>query len=311
MRMIIDTDAGIDDAEAILMALAYPDCAVEAITTVTGNVHLDLVNRNVATVLQQTGKTVPVYSGADRPLIEPWEHNEKGYHFADGLGDWDKRPPVEVNLEDEHAVTALIRLVNENPGELTLVALGPLTNIALAMRMDPTLPEKVREITVMGGAVDARGNTPTVSAEFNIRIDPEAAAIVFEAFPMVKLVTWETTLENVIPWDEHQRLCKLGTPLADFYAGMNAKGADRTYRNYKAHLLPDPLAMAVTLDPSLVGAAEIYQMSIELNGTHTRGMTVVNYTRFATGTRNVTIIRQVDMDGVVRLYERMLQATVD
>ncbi|MEM6282505.1 MAG: nucleoside hydrolase [Chloroflexota bacterium] len=311
MRMIIDTDAGIDDAEAILMALAHPNCTVEAITTVTGNVHRDAVNQNVATVLQQAARTVPVYSGADVPLVEPWEFNEKGYHATDGLGDWPDRPPVDVQLEAEHAVAALIRLVNDNPGEITLVALGPLTNIALAVRLDPSLPEKLKAITVMGGAVDARGNTPTVAAEFNIRIDPEAAAIVFGAFPMVKLVTWETTLENVMPWEDHEKLCNLGTPLATFYTGINVLAGERTKRNFKAHLLPDPLAMAVTLEPSLVEIEDIEQMNVELNGTHTRGMTVVNYTRFATGPRNVTIIRRVDMAGVVRLYEQMLQPATD
>lgn len=307
MRMILDTDAGIDDAEALLMALGHPDCTLEAITTVTGNVHLDAVNRNVATVLQQAGKDVPVYSGADRPLVEPWEPDEKGFHMADGLGDWEERPPVDVTLQAEHAVFALIRIINENPGEIILVAVGPLTNIALALRLDPALPEKVKRLTVMGGAVDARGNTPTVAAEYNIYIDPEAAAIVFEAFPMTTLVTWETTLDNVISWDNHERLCNLGTSLSAFYAGINAKVGERTKRTFNAHLLPDPLAMAVTLEPSLIEKAEMRQMRVELQGKYTRGMTVTNFTSFATGTRNVNIVRQVNMEGVVRLYEQMLQ----
>ncbi len=308
MQLIIDTDAGIDDAEALLMALRHPDATVAAITTVTGNVHLDKVNPNVCTVLQQVGQSVPVYSGADRPLVEPWFHDERRYHKDDGLGNWDERPPCDLQLEAEHAAVALVRLINESPGALTVVALGPLTNIALALRLDPTLPDKVKHLTIMGGAVDARGNTPTVTAEFNIAIDPEAAHIVFEAFPRFTLVSWEATLANLIPWEDHDRLCKLDTPVGRFYAGINQKATPRARARYEGHLLPDPLAMAVTLQPELILEQETRHVAIELRGEKTRGQTVVNYSWYTTGKANAVIIRRVDMAGVLRLYENMLAA---
>ncbi len=305
MRLIIDTDAGIDDAEAIMMALTYPDVTVEAITTVTGNVHLDKVNRNVATVLQQVGKTVPVYGGADRPLVETW-YNEESYHLNDGLGDWDARPPCEVTLEDEHAVMALIRLVNEAPNEITLVALAPLTNIALATRLDPTFLTKLKQFTFMGGAVDGHGNTPTVTAEFNIFIDPEAAYIVLNEIEQATMLSWETTVEHPIPMQDHERMCQLGTSLSTFYAGINDKVMKKFGNRAIGHWLPDPLAMAITLEPQLILETEKRHVTVELRGEHTRGQTVVNYTRYSKGRAKVDIVRKVNMQGVIRLYENML-----
>lgn len=306
MRMIIDTDCGIDDAEALIMALTHPAVTVEAITTVVGNTSLENVNRNVCTVMQQVGKQVPVYSGADRPLIENWFDDERRYHQSDGLGDWEQRPPVEVQLESKHAALALVDLINQNPNELTLVALGPLTNVALAVRFDPTLPEKIKHLVVMGGAVDAHGNTPTVSAEFNIWIDPEAAHIVFEAFPELTLLSWETTTNHPISWEDHERLKQLGTPLAEFYAGINEKSEQKHRHALPGHWLPDPLAMAITLDPDLILEQEKRHVMVELQGKYTRGQTVVNYTRFATDKANTYIVRKVDMQGVLQLYEAML-----
>jgi purine nucleosidase len=308
MRMIIDTDAGIDDAEAILMALTYPDSTVEAITTVTGNVHRDKVDLNVCTILQQAGQTVPIYSGADRPLIDVWEDDERRYHLNDGLGEWADRPPCNLQLEDELAAVALVRLINESPNEIVLVALGPLTNIALAIRLDPTLPEKVKQFVFMGGAVDAHGNTPTVSAEFNIWVDPEAAYIVLKAFKKSVLLGWETTLSHMMSAEDHDYLCHMGTPLARFYEGINAKARARTHYVFKGqHLIPDPLAMAITLEPELILEEETRHVAVELRGEYSRGQTIANYTRWRTDKSNVRIIRKIDMVGVLRIYEDMLR----
>jgi len=306
--MIIDTDAGIDDAEAILMALTYPTCTVDAITTVTGNVHRDKVNHNVCTILQQAGQSVPIYSGADRPLVEIWEDDERRYHMSDGLGEWDDRPPCDLTLESEPAAVALARLINESPNEITLVALGPLTNIALAIRLDPTLPDKVKQFVFMGGAVDAHGNTPSVAAEFNIWVDPESAYIVLNAFKKSIMLSWETTLTHIISAEDHDNLCRLGTPLAQFYEGINAKARARTHYVFKGkHIIPDPLAMAITLEPELILEEETRHVAIELRGQYSRGQTIVNYTRWKTAKPNVRIIRQIDMAGVLRLYQNMFR----
>ncbi len=307
IRMIIDTDAGIDDAEAILMALQSSHCQVEAITTVTGNVHRDKVNQNVCTILQQANQSVPIYSGSARPLIEQWQPDDRRYHMDDGLGDWNNRPTCELQLEDESAALALVRLVNQYPDELILVALGPLTNISLAIRIDPTFPEKVKQFVCMGGAVDAHGNTPTVTAEFNIWVDPEAAWITLDAFAESTMLSWETTVDHIISADDHNRFCNLGTSLAHFYDGINQKPRERTFHVFKGqHIIPDPLAMAITLHPDLILESEKRHVTVELQGQYTRGQIVVNYTRWKTDKPNVTIIRKIDMDGVLALYEAML-----
>jgi purine nucleosidase len=304
MKMIIDTDAGIDDAEAILMALTHPDNQVEAITTVAGNVALENVNRNVCTVLQQANRSVPIYAGASQPLVQSWQ--AAAFHMADGLGEWDERPPCDLNLEEEHAVNALVRLAAAHPGELTLVALGPLTNIAMAIRLDPTFPQNIKQFTFMGGTSDAHGNTPTVTAEYNIFADPEAAHIVLNAFPQATMVGWEATLAHPIPWDHHDRLCSLGTQKAAFYEGIMRKVSEQPPRQTRGRLIPDPLAMAVTLEPDLILESEQRHVTVELHGALTRGQTVVNYTDHQTGTPNVQIVRRLDIARVIPLYDQML-----
>lgn len=306
-RFIIDTDAGIDDAEAILMALGHPQTEVLAITTVAGNVGVAQVNHNVATILQMTGKRVPVYAGSVLPLVEPWQG--AGYfHLNDGLGDWDERPPCEPVIEQEHGPSALVRLARQNPGELTLVTLGPLTNIALAIRLDPDFLANIKRFVFMGGAANAVGNTPRMAAEFNIGADPEAAYIVLSSFAESTMIGWEATLAHPIPWQEYDRLCALPTPLAAFFRGITAKVTSqwRTLPGSKGHLLPDPLAMAVALEPSLILEQETRYVTVELGGSHARGQTIVNYTREDHGTANVHIVRRIDIAGVISLYEQML-----
>ena len=170
MKLVIDTDAGVDDAQAIMLALA--DSAVEllGITTLTGNVHIRQVNPNVLTILEIMNRAVPVYAGIDRPLVQEWEDAAE-FHGGDGLGNFQDRPALTRSLEAEHAVPALLRLSREHAGDLTLIALGPLTNIAAAVRLDPDFPARVKNFVFMGGTIAAHGNTPIVTAEYNIFTD--------------------------------------------------------------------------------------------------------------------------------------------
>ena len=155
-KMIIDTDAGVDDAQAIMLALADANTDVIAITTLTGNVHIRQVNPNVLTILEILDRDVPVFAGINRPLVQPWEDAAE-FHGGDGLGNFRERPPLTRGIEDEHAVLALLRLSREYEGELTLVALGPLTNMAAAIRLDPAFPSRVKRFVFMGGTIAARG----------------------------------------------------------------------------------------------------------------------------------------------------------
>ena len=149
-RFIIDTDPGVDDAHAILLALAHPDVQVEAITTVNGNVNLNHTTANALKILDVADKNIPVYRGCDRPLVNR-PANADFVHGADGLGDCDI-PTSRKQVQSEHAVHALTRLANENPSEFTLVAIGPLTNVAVALSIDPDLPKKYKQLVIMGGA---------------------------------------------------------------------------------------------------------------------------------------------------------------
>jgi purine nucleosidase len=303
MRMIIDTDAGIDDAQAILMALTYPGVTVEAITTVTGNVHVDKVVPNVFTILDIMNRDIPVYRGADQPVLGDTKHAEY-VHGGDGLGNLKDRPITRRKVQSEHAALALIRLANEAPGEYTLVALGPLTNIALAVRLDPELPKKLKQFVFMGGTIAGRGNTEIMTAEFNIYGDPEAAYMTLQSFPESTMVSWETTLYHPLTSQQYEELLALDTPAARFSQAITAELRQRP--NRLDVLLPDPLAMAVALEASLIRKSEFRYVTTELQGIHTRGQTVVDYRSWSSHTPNVHVVTEIDMDGFYRLLKQSL-----
>ena len=303
MKLIIDTDAGVDDAQAIMLALTHPGVDVLAITTLTGNVHIRQVNPNVLTILEIMGRAVPVYAGFDRPLIAEWEDAAE-FHGGDGLGNFRDRPALTRSIEDEHAVLALLRLSREYEGELTLIALGPLTNIAAAVRLDPDFPARLKQFVFMGGTIAAHGNTPIVTAEYNIWTDPEAAAITLDAFDDATMLSWETTLAHGFPWDQFNALCAIDTVYGRFFRAISQETAERLQTTYRrpAYLLPDPLAMAITLRPDLIRGSGKFYTTVELNGRHTRGQTVIDYNHVSGRAPNVNVIQALDTDGVYDLF---------
>lgn len=303
MKLIIDTDAGVDDAQAIMLALTHPGVDVLAITTLTGNVHIRQVNPNVLTILEIMGCNVPVFAGIDRPLISQWEDAAE-FHGGDGLGNFRDRPALSRAIEDEHAVLALLRLSREHEGELTLIALGPLTNIAAAIRLDPDFADRIKQFVFMGGTIAARGNTPIVTAEYNIWTDPEAAAITLAAFDDATMLSWETTLAHGFPWDQFNALCAIDSVKGRFFRAISQETAERLQTTYRrpAYLLPDPLAMAITLRPDLIRQSGKFYTTVELNGQHTRGQTVIDYTGISGNAPNVNIIQALDTDGVYSMF---------
>src|SRR5579863_2547211 len=186
---LIDTDTASDDAVAIIMALSAPDVRVCALTTVAGNVGLEQATRNALYTAEVCGSTVPVFKGAAAPLTRAHE-DAHWFHGRDGLSDRNYPAPARAP-EREHAAEAIIRLCRETPG-LTLVTLGPLTNVALAVTRDPTLIRNVGRCVVMGGAPCCEGNV-TPAAEYNIWVDPEAARIVFRSGLPVEMVGWQVS----------------------------------------------------------------------------------------------------------------------
>lgn len=308
MRLIIDTDAGVDDAQALMLALADPGVRVEAITTVTGNVHVDKVVHNVFTVLDVMGARAPVYRGADQPLVPGFWEPEERVHGADGLGGYRGKRQTNGQVAPEPAALALVRLVDQAPGELTIVALGPLTNLALACRLDPSFPAKVKALVFMGGTISALGNTRNLTAEFNAFCDPEAALITLDAFPAATMLSWETTLKHSFRWEQYDALARLGTPRASFFGAITAPTIAylRQFDQVPGYLLPDPLAMAIALDPGLITAGEHLYVTMELQGRLTRGQTVIDYLGTSGRDPNVHVVTGVDTEGVYGRFYHVL-----
>jgi purine nucleosidase len=305
IRLVIDTDPGVDDAHAILAAFAHPEAHVEAITTVAGNVSLERTTANACTVLDVLEQDVPVYPGCDRPLVAR-PPDASYFHGEDGLGD-SGYPPSTRQVADEHAVNTLIRLANESPGELTLAAIGPLTNLALATRLDPALPQKYERLVVMGGSIRGTGNTTPV-AEFNAYADPEAAAIVFDAWPGLTLISWETTLAHSFTAEQAETLLATDSPRAEFFRRITQRtiGTLQQILGHKMLLEPDLLAVAVALEPDIVRKAEMHHVQVELAGQYTRGQTAVDWFDRTGHEPNVNLVLELELE---RLWE-LLQAAV-
>jgi purine nucleosidase len=306
IRLVIDTDPGVDDAHALMMAFAHPEAQIEAITTIAGNVSLERTTANACTILDVLERDVPVYAGCHRALVA--NTPDAGYfHGKDGLGD-SGYPPSKRKVTDEHAVNALIRLANESPGELTLVAIGPLTNLALATRLDPTLPQKYKRLVMMGGAIRGTGNTANPSAEFNVYTDPEAAAIVFDAWPGLTLISWETTMAYGFRAEQVEALTAIDSPRAEFFRRTTRRtiAAIQQLLGYKVLFEPDLLAVAAALEPDIVRTAETHYVQVELAGHHTRGQTTVDWFDQTGNEANVNLVLEMDAE---RLWE-LLQAAV-
>ncbi|RME12400.1 MAG: nucleoside hydrolase [Ardenticatenia bacterium] len=273
--LFVDTDVGVDDAIALLMLLHAPDIAVVGIGGVQGNCPLDAVMRNIAIVLNVAdAPQIPVYRGAATPLmgaLPPFDL----VHGDDGLGGVAHRyPAAPIASSAFPAAMALVETARAMPGDLDVLALGPLTNIALAMRLDPDLPRLVRRFIIMGGALTAQGNVTPV-AEFNIWADAEAAKIVLESEARITLVTWEATLAHTVPWERWHAMLAHETPTAHFVRAISAPLAARcrTEWGYTGMPLPDPLAAAVVLRPEAVQRAATCRVAVETAGL-ARGLTV-------------------------------------
>lgn len=295
-RLIIDTDTAADDCFALLVGLLDPAAELCAITMVAGNVGYAQQVRNALITLGQAGRAgeVPVFSGCDRPLVRPWASAE--YVHGDGKGGVDFPVPDQA-VEDEHGVDALIRLVREAPGEISIVAIGPLTNIAMAARRDPSFAANVKSLHIMGGANNARGNI-TPAAEYNFYVDPEAAKIVFGAGFDITVVTWTLTLAQAVFDDTRLRaIAELDTPLSRFYDVVNHPTLefDRSV-GIDGSTHPDSLTAAVLLHPELIRRTGRYRVDVETQGELTRGYSVFDWGVFGTEP-NATVVEEIDADG--------------
>ena len=274
--VVLDCDPGLDDAIAILVAARYTELV--AITTVNGNVSLDKTTRNALVVTQIAGLDVPVHRGSAEPLV-PHVLDASPVHGDTGLGDG-IGIGIGIGIEltrkvaSDDGVGYLVELVRERD-DIHLVAVGPLTNVALAIRRDPTFATRLRSLTIMGGS--AAGGNVTAAAEFNIYVDPEAAAIVFGCGIVVRTIPLDLTHQVIARAEHIGQLRAAATPTASFVADLLAH-YDRIAPSARVPALGalhDPCAVLAVTNPELFGLRPRL-VDIELDGRHTRGMTVVD-----------------------------------
>lgn len=272
---VIDTDTASDDAVALMMALRAPDVTVAAITTVAGNVPLAQATRNALTVVERAGADVPVSAGLDRPLLRE-RSPATFFHGQDGMGDLDLPPPGRTQTS-EHAVDTLLRVIDRYAGAVTLVTLGPLSNIAAALLRAPELAGKVAECYMMGGAANTIGNI-TPAAEYNIWCDPEAAELVFRSGLPILMVGHEHSLGEAVLTRPELDVLRQQSELARLAVDCNAAAyvASTEWLREAGLTQPDPVTMAVAIDPSICTRRERCWIGVETAGELTRGMTVVD-----------------------------------
>jgi purine nucleosidase len=290
----VDTDTASDDAVALVMALRHDDIDVVGIGVVAGNVPLPQAVQNALYTVELCDSTVPVHAGEDAPLelgLETAQH----VHGVDGMGD------IGLDLAGRdasgvHAVDALLEASHDYAGTLTLVTLGPLTNVAVALRRDPTLPERIARCVVMGAVADHVGNTNPV-AEFNMWVDPHAVDVVLRSGLAVEFVGWDISRHYAVldPTDA-AAIRSIGTPLAEFC--IDIQGVVNTFALHETKLagfdLPDPIAMAYAIDPSVATETGRLHCEVETTSSITRGMVVMDLLGLTGRAPNALVVMSAD-----------------
>jgi len=291
-KVIIDTDPGTDDAMAILLALNSPELQVEAFTAVPGNVVAKQSLENALKLVSVAGRCdVPVAAGAQHPLMQK-TYTATYWHGKNGLADIEL-PPSKCKADPRFAPDLIIELVHKYPHEITLIPIGPLTNIALAVSKDPSIVELVKDIVIMGGSIS--GGNVDGAAEANIFGDPEAAQIVFNAGWMVTMVGSDVG-ERTLIRRKHLAQLELGhgpqndvvTKIARFYIERSEKNG------WDGAAMYDPLAVATVIDPKLVTLKDMH-VDVETRGEFTRGETVAN--RMGANEKNVLHGDRYEIEG--------------
>ena len=300
-RLILDTDPGVDDSMAIFFALVSPEIELEALTTVFGNGGVTQTTANALRVLETAGRPdIPVMPGAVKPLLR--EYRGKGYmvHGRDGLGDTNM-PPAQTSPQTGRAAEFLVEQIMSSPSKFTLVAVGPLTNLALAVSLEPQIAKCVQEVVIMGGVVSGKGNASPV-AEANIHNDPEAARIVFHAGWPITMVGLDVTRKVVMTPAYLDRLASARTPITDFISAITPVYLGYSQRKGHAGVhVHDSSAIAYTIDPTLFQTQRHY-VDVEIGDGLTSGQTVADWQGHWDRPANVNVCLNVDAARVLDLY---------
>jgi purine nucleosidase len=304
-RFLIDTDTASDDAVALVMALRHAEVQVEAITVVSGNVPLTMAVQNALyTTRVVCGSEAPVHAGCAKPLLQPYE-DAHIVHGSDGMGDIGL-PLTGREPTRGHAVDVIIDMAHRFPGDLTLVTLGPLTNVAVALTRAPELAGLIPRCVIMGGQGSGPGNS-TPLAEYNIYCDPEALAIVLASGLDCTFVGWDISCRYAtIEPETAQRLRSVGTPVAEFAIDIQRQ-VDifaREWSKLAGFDFPDPVAMAVALDPSLATLARKHVGVVWGEGVVGRGQLVIDWLENTGREPNAWVCTEVDREAFLHLLER-------
>lgn len=303
-HFLIDTDTASDDAVALVMALRHPDVQVEAITVVAGNVPLEQGVQNALYTVELCQRATPVYRGMAGPLLRSLE-TAQHIHGQDGMGD------IGLPLSGRtptvgHAVDTIRQTIRRFAHDITVVTLGPLTNLALALKLEPELAGMVNECILMGGVGQGPGNMSPV-AEYNIWVDPEAAQIVFASGLPITMVGWDISVASAtFAPEDAAALREVGTPLAAFC--VDIQRVLRDFAIKEMHLagfdLPDPIAMAVALEPEVKERSKRLFVSVEAQGQFSRGQVLVDHLGVTGEPTNVEVVLAASRERFLKqLYE--------
>ncbi len=304
LRILLDTDTAGDDTIAMMMGLRARNAKLEAITINCGNVDFDQEVENALYTVEFAGMSgrVPVYPGARHPILRKWSTVEY-IHGKDGMGN-SHFPKARQRPESRHAVDAIVDVINSSPGEITLVEIAPMTNIALALRKDPSIARKVKEFYFMGGTNQYLGNV-TPAAEFNIWVDPEAAKMVLHSGMPTTMVGWEICMRyGIIGASEYSKIESFGTKEAAFFIAVNrqVRRYHKKLRGIDATDCPDSITMSIVLNPKVATKVLSKYVEVDTESELSRGATVVDDLDLMTKKHNVNVVCEASQ----HLFREML-----
>lgn len=305
-KILFDTDPGIDDACAILLALASPELSLEGLSVVHGNCSLEQGTTNALSVLELANAShIPVAKGCDLPLVQP-SLLAPETHGDTGLG-YGKLPGPQSRPILQHGSDFLIETILASPGEITLVAIAPLTNVALAIRKEPRIVQALKEIIIMGGAIRHEGNT-TALAEFNTYVDPHAAQIVYQAGIPTILVPLDVTYQCILTPADVSRLKKIDSPITKFVAEATRFYMEfhDEYQQIEGCVINDPLALALTFAPELCTYQEL-PVEVDLSGGISMGKTVADFYNYGKKPANMKVALGVRARDFIDLFVERIE----
>jgi purine nucleosidase len=305
-KIIFDTDPGIDDACAILLALASPELVVEGLSIVHGNCSLEQATKNALSVLELAHAShIPVAKGCELPLVQPSllapeTHGDTGLGYA-------KLPAPRSEPTVQHGTDFLIEKIMSSPGEITLVAIAPLTNIALAIRQEPRIVNAIKELIIMGGAIRSEGNT-TALAEFNTYVDPHAAHIVYHAGIPTTLVPLDVTYQCILTPRDVQKLRQVDTPITKFVEDATRFYMEfhDEYQSIDGCVINDPLALALTFAPELCTYREL-PVDVDISGGISMGKTIGDFYNYNKKPPNMKVALGVNAKGFIELFVERIE----